>query len=1033
MFLTFKEGRMNATNNDKHPTVFISYSHDSTEHMDRVLALSDRLRDEGIDCILDQYETSPSQGWTRWMDRNIRDADFVLMVCTETYYRRVMLDEKPGTGLGVKWEGKLINQHIYQADSLNTKFIPVLFDFGKVEHIPTPLQDATYYPVDTKQGYEGLYRRLTNQPPVKKPKLGKPRKLQPRQRHPDFPIKINTVKLLNDISELEKELFHKACSNYLKNHIQTIEGFLNSKMGNKDYYVEPVIIDNNMRILYNGNKDIFLAVDSRRFVISCESGRGKTIFLWQYFIRTAKAFNKGSHDVIPFCFHCKELESICDNNIAKFLVNELFGAAGQYESLDKAKAITLMNRKIGNSEIFLLLDGFDQTAFDDVLKRLFPEYGEDAFRKARVMIASRPFAVDEHPQRFKRYNTKLEIALFNHIQIKDYFQHFSKIDASKLRTLIENYYELMQVPMLMAVLADIGSNEALYENLESKTEVYRMFCDKVVSDGLTKARDEEPKVFDVGFSVNDAMRQLQQIAYIAFKQGEIQKITLETVDERIKEKVEGLDTADDLRTLCRFGIVYHIVDDYAYHGKRCEMSFKHQSFQAYFAAEQMVELFRNSDDSDSESVVRRVIDIETLLHPSKFADAWLEVLEFFAELPEVDEQHKLDVARKLLRVYKKEKHRKENHWKRILYLAARMCSCLELADDELREALFNELREVVEVGLLRVLDDDKPFRALNDIGKVEYICSYAINQEDYNAVNRFYSFRHFHSATRAELKKVKNASLLPESTVKFDYIFGLFRMTEEWAKDTLIDCYVSVLEKVNPYLGGLLRKFDTILPSLVRKRFIKPIQDRLRRVVFYAKGNTLYNVRDKLGPFRTLLEKAEKGWHKRIYDNPYGKWENYEDICMVLLGSLANKKLVSQFYDSFLDKEARDKDELYKQAVAAKALAMTYPGDDSQDKEMVNRITDRCIRIFNDCPQNIFRYYIACALATIGNQAVITYFLDFIQRPNEEHRWYASMVLGCLNDPQMLAKLEDLSLRSDDRTKHFAKQALLVYNQSYME
>jgi hypothetical protein len=36
------------------PTVFISYSHDSTEHSDRVLALSDRLRAEGVDAMIDR-------------------------------------------------------------------------------------------------------------------------------------------------------------------------------------------------------------------------------------------------------------------------------------------------------------------------------------------------------------------------------------------------------------------------------------------------------------------------------------------------------------------------------------------------------------------------------------------------------------------------------------------------------------------------------------------------------------------------------------------------------------------------------------------------------------------------------------------------------------------------------------------------------------------------------------------------------------------------------------------------------------------
>lgn len=106
--------------------VFISYSWDSEDHVRSVLQFSDRLRSEGIDCVLDQYEVSPPEGWPRWMDRKIRDAQFVLMVCTETYYKRVMGDEEAGKGLGVRWEGGLIYQHIYNAGTMNNKFIPVL-------------------------------------------------------------------------------------------------------------------------------------------------------------------------------------------------------------------------------------------------------------------------------------------------------------------------------------------------------------------------------------------------------------------------------------------------------------------------------------------------------------------------------------------------------------------------------------------------------------------------------------------------------------------------------------------------------------------------------------------------------------------------------------------------------------------------------------------------------------------------------------------------------------------------------------------
>ena len=52
---------------------------------DRVLALSDRLRAEGVDAILDRYESFPPEGWIRWMKRQVVESRFVLVVCTEGY------------------------------------------------------------------------------------------------------------------------------------------------------------------------------------------------------------------------------------------------------------------------------------------------------------------------------------------------------------------------------------------------------------------------------------------------------------------------------------------------------------------------------------------------------------------------------------------------------------------------------------------------------------------------------------------------------------------------------------------------------------------------------------------------------------------------------------------------------------------------------------------------------------------------------------------------------------------------------------
>jgi hypothetical protein len=161
--------------------VFVSYTQESVEQSERVLQLSNRLRSEGVDCVLDQYETSPPEGWPRWMDRKIRDAKYVIVICTDSYYKRVMGEEKEGVGLGIRWEGNLIYQHIYNAGTTNNKFIPVVFDEKDKTHIPVPLQGATHYSLARSTGYEDLYRRLTDQPKTQKPKLGKRRALPKRQ------------------------------------------------------------------------------------------------------------------------------------------------------------------------------------------------------------------------------------------------------------------------------------------------------------------------------------------------------------------------------------------------------------------------------------------------------------------------------------------------------------------------------------------------------------------------------------------------------------------------------------------------------------------------------------------------------------------------------------------------------------------------------------------------------------------------------------------------------------------------------------
>ena len=154
------------------PRVFISYSHDSRDHEDRVLALADHLREVGVDAVVDQYNIAPPDGWPMWVDREIRKADFIALVCTETYLRRVEGREEPGRGRGVLWEAKLIYNHLNEEDTAIQRFIPILMEGGAPSCIPWPIRGYTHYRVDTRQGYEDLYRHLIGEPAHEMPSIG---------------------------------------------------------------------------------------------------------------------------------------------------------------------------------------------------------------------------------------------------------------------------------------------------------------------------------------------------------------------------------------------------------------------------------------------------------------------------------------------------------------------------------------------------------------------------------------------------------------------------------------------------------------------------------------------------------------------------------------------------------------------------------------------------------------------------------------------------------------------------------------------
>jgi len=154
--------------------------------MAKVLKLAKRLRAEGVPTEVDQFHESPPEGWPRWTLDQVEQSQYVLVICTQTYNLRFRGKEAPGTGRGVKWEGAVITQELYDAETLNATFVPVLLKSADAQHIPILLKGVTHYDLSQKDGFTNLLRRLTAQPKVVAP-----------------PVAPTVRRLPNDAEELE--------------------------------------------------------------------------------------------------------------------------------------------------------------------------------------------------------------------------------------------------------------------------------------------------------------------------------------------------------------------------------------------------------------------------------------------------------------------------------------------------------------------------------------------------------------------------------------------------------------------------------------------------------------------------------------------------------------------------------------------------------------------------------------------------------------------------------------------------------------
>jgi hypothetical protein len=151
------------------PKAFVSYSHDSQEHKQWVLEFATRLRNSGVDAILDQWELQPGDDIPHFMERNLASADRVLMVCTDRYVERA----NAGAG-GVGYEKMIVTADLLKTVDSN-KVIPIIRQSG-THNLPTFLKSKLFIDFSrddqAEYAFDELLRTLHGAPLFKKPPVG---------------------------------------------------------------------------------------------------------------------------------------------------------------------------------------------------------------------------------------------------------------------------------------------------------------------------------------------------------------------------------------------------------------------------------------------------------------------------------------------------------------------------------------------------------------------------------------------------------------------------------------------------------------------------------------------------------------------------------------------------------------------------------------------------------------------------------------------------------------------------------------------
>lgn len=333
-----------------------------------------------------------------------------------------------------------------------------------------------------------------------------------------------------------------------------------------------------------------ILADKNNYILINPSGMGKTTFL-TYIACSLLGSNK-DYEIFPFLTTCIEMNQR-KSTIDDFIKSKL-------ESFYYNSQTLLINNEWEN--LCVLVDALDQARdVNDIASSLHLQNTYSNYKKARIFISSRQNTADKIKEGFNKIRLKLP----GDDEVRHYLgeEHYNNIES-----LIDSSRELVTAPVLLEMLKIIAERGHISSKIYNRSTLYNEFTKILIDQERNKPRYwQNPPVIN-NFINYELEQSLEKIAFFSLANNEILEIGKDKL-------VKYCESPERKEALLNTGIILELFED-----REHQLVFRHQSFQAYFAA-------RYIYFQQPEYFKQLTSDIAFF-----YNDVWYEVLRFYIGL-----------------------------------------------------------------------------------------------------------------------------------------------------------------------------------------------------------------------------------------------------------------------------------------------------------------------------------------------------------------------------------------------------------------